>query len=89
MLVIRNVPPEVLPQVRQCFPGSRARGRGRRVIDGKRYFQSLPSALAERFSVYIATTATLPYSYADFVEIDNSGRVVVSYNGEEWGREYV
>ena len=83
MLVIRNVPPEVLPQVRQCFPGSRARGRGKRVIDGKRYFESLPHALAERFSVYITTTATFPYSYADFVGVDNSGRVVVSYSGKQ------
>jgi len=83
MFVIRNVPPKAPPAVRKCFPGSRAKGRGSRVIDGQRYFNTLPHALAERFSVYIATTATFPYSYADFVEIDNSGRVVVTYSGKQ------
>ena len=82
-IVVRNIPPENVTKVRQVFGGGRIRARGKRVINGRRYFQDLPAEYAERFSLYVGrgNCYVSPYDYCDLVGFDPDGRVRVRMIG--------
>ena len=73
-LVVRNIPKDNAKSVRLALGGGKLRGRGKRVHNGKRYFQDLPPNLSERFSLYCGSYH-YPHTQTDFLRIDNGGKI--------------
>ena len=79
--IFRHIPKEDVQAVSERLGGGTLRGRGPRVHDGRRYFQSLPKSLSERFTLYQGYQ--YHRQYFDYAGVDDYGRVHIRYNQAE------